>query len=571
MLVSVLLTLVVCFGALAAVVGLSWKPLLGLDLRGGLEVVYCPTKTGTATQCAAKTSQSTLNQVVTILTSRVDALGVSQPNIGVQGNDVVVQLPGVKDPAKVLKVIGQTAQLYFRPVLCFAAPYIPPAKKHTTKPAKKAQKTGASSSANTSASTTTTTTTAATTSTTSAATTTTSTVAGASTSTTSTTVPASTTTTTTTVPVPTKPAADGYVPPLPCPSGSFPTYNSSDTLISGGTVETQYENYKTTLPSQDLPSRTIILDNPSQGDRYVLGPAPANGTIISSAFAQDQASGWVIVFNLTGPGTTIFNSKIAVPYDTHQVANDLDGTVQSAPIIQTTNFPGSGQISGNFDSASANSLALVLNYGALPVGLNKLTSQIVSPSLGSASLHAGLLAGLLGLLLVMAYTIFYYRALGVVVVLGLVSTAALIYAIISALGHSSAGLTLDLSGITGLIVSVGITVDSYVVYFERLKDEVRAGRSIRSSVDKGFRSAYRTILSADAVSFIGAFVLWLLSVGAVRGFAFMLGLSTLIDVATAYLFTRPLVILLGRNRVFTEARGLGVARGLGAPAAETSS
>ena len=188
----------------------------------------------------------------------------------------------------------------------------------------------------------------------------------------------------------------------------------------------------------------------------------------------------------------------------------------------------------------------------------------MSPTLGKKSLQAGLLAGLLGLLLVMFYTIFYYRALGVVVVLGLVSTGALIYAIISLLGATSAGLTLDLSGMTGLIVSVGITVDSYVVYFERLKDEVRAGRSIRSSVDRGFKSAYRTILSADAVSFLGALVLWLLSIGAVRGFAFMLGLSTIVDVITAYTFTRPLVILLGRNRIFTDARGFGVASGLAA-------
>jgi preprotein translocase subunit SecD len=229
------------------------------------------------------------------------------------------------------------------------------------------------------------------------------------------------------------------------------------------------------------------------------------------------------------------------------VANDLDGTVQSAPIIQSTNFPGSGQISGNFDSASANSLALVLNYGALPVGLNQLTSEIVSPTLGSASLRAGLLAGLLGLFLVMAYTIFYYRALGVVVVLGLVSTAALIYAIISALGHSSAGLTLDLSGITGLIVSVGITVDSYVVYFERLKDEARAGRSIRSSVDRGFRSAWRTVLAADTVSLLAAILLYVIAVGDVRGFAFFLGISTLMDIGITWYFTRPLVILLGRR------------------------
>ena len=547
LLVSVLLTLVVCFGALAAVVGLGWKPLLGLDLRGGLEVVYCPTKRGTAAQCAPKTKQSTLNQVVSILTNRVNSLGVSQPNIGVQGSDIVVQLPGVKNPSRVESIIGQTAQLYFRPVLCYAAPY--------TAPAKHAKPASGSSTTTTSAA-------GSTTTTTSAGSTTTTTSAGS----TTTTSKAGSTTTTTNPGAASSAASDGYVAPPACPAGTQPT------ATSNGAVVQSFATYPTTKPQQDLPNRTIVLPGPTPfggGTRWVLGPAVANGTIISSAFAQTQAgTGWAIIFNLTAKGTTTFNSKIAVPYYHKLIANDLDGKVESAPSINSTNFPGSGQITGNFTSQSANALALVLNYGALPVGLNQLTKQIVSPTLGSASLRAGLLAGLLGLLLVMAYTIFYYRALGIVVVLGLVSTAALIYAIISGLGHTSAALTLDLSGITGLIVSVGITVDSYVVYFERLKDEVRAGRSIRSSVDRGFRSAYRTILSADAVSFIGAFVLWLLSVGAVRGFAFMLGLSTLIDVATAYFFTRPLVILLGRNRLFTEARGLGVARGLAAPAVE---
>ena len=234
--------------------------------------------------------------------------------------------------------------------------------------------------------------------------------------------------------------------------------------------------------------------------------------------------------------------------------------------LEATSFPGSGQITGNFNSSSAGAFALTTSSTARcrSSSTAETYSQTVSPSLGKSSLDAGLLAGLVGLLLVMGYTIFYYRALGIVVVSGLVTTAAFIYGFISLLSASSFGLTLDLSGVTGLIVSVGITVDSYVVYFERLKDEVRAGRSIRASVDKGFRSAYRTILSADTVSFLGALVLWWLSVGTVRGFTFMLGLSTLVDVATAYFFTRPLVILLGRNRVIAGARHLGIARGLAA-------
>ena len=510
LLVSVLLTLVVCFGVFAAVIAVGWRPLLGLDLRGGFSVVYCPAARLSNTRCApaSEVKPATLDQVVTILQNRANGLGVAQPNIGVQGGDVVAQLPGVKNPAKAEAVLGETAQLYFRPVLCYAPPYQKPASSSTKK----------SSSSTT-------------------------TTSGTSSSTTTTTLP----------------PKSSQTRQLPvCPTTYQPTSTSNPTPYA------PLAAYPSTQPQYDLPNATVLLKVKGSSTRMLLGPSLADGSVIKSAVAVDTSTGWQINFSLTGTGTTIFNKKIAVPYYHKLVADDLGGVVQTAPVIDATSFPGAGQITGTFTSSQAQTIALVLNYGALPVRLVQQDVQRVSASLGSQSLHAGLLAGLVGLLLVMAYTIFYYRALGIVVVLGLVSTAALLYGIISWLSHSSANLTLDLSGITGLIVSVGITVDSYVVYFERLKDEVRAGRSVRASVDRGFRSAYRTILSADAVSFIGALVLWLLSVGAVRGFAFMLGLSTLIDVATAYFFTRPLVILLGRNRIFTEARGLGVARGLAA-------
>jgi preprotein translocase subunit SecD len=487
--VSVLLTLLVCFGTFGGVLAAHWKPVLGLDLRGGLSVTYAPKPLP-----GQKVTNSELQDAVQVMSDRVNALGVSQPNISTQGGNVVVQLPGVKNAQQILNIVGTTAQLFFRPVIAGAPAYQAASK------AKAVYRT------------------------------------------------------------PPSPAAT-YAWTKQYDTGSGSTLNLS--VPSAVLEDPVYSSYVSTQPSQDAQFEhdNIVLNESCNGaTRCVLGPSEATGVIIKSAFAQDSASGWVVVFDLTGSGAPIFNSIAAKYYGT-LVANDLDGSLVSTPIIESTNFGSSGQISGNFDSGSANKLALELNYGALPVALGLLTSQVVSPSLGAASLHAGLLAGLLGLLLVMLYTIFYYRALGVVVVLGLLSTAGLLYAIISFLGHKE-GLTLDLSGITGLIVSVGITVDSYVVYFERLKDEVRAGRSIRSSVDKGFRSAYRTILSADAVSFIGAAVLYLLSIGAVKGFALMLGISTLLDVLTAYTFTRPLVILLGRNRVFTEARGLGIARGL---------
>jgi preprotein translocase subunit SecD len=494
LLVSVIASSLVCFGMLALALGFGWTPKLGLDLEGGLSAVFKPDK---------QVSTATLQDVANIMTLRVNALGVSSPNISTQGNDVVVELPGVKDPQSVLKLLGTTAQLYFRPVLCDAPAYSAPPAGTADAP------------------------TAAT-------------------------------------PVPT--CASPYL------FASSDYSGSSSGAYNWPQTDANYTYFPTS--KKDNLAENILINSNGQvpSARVVLGPAQVvydnktqsvTGTIIKSAFAQLDTSNdqWQVVFDLTGSGTNLFNADAKLYYGT-PIADDLDGSIISAPIIEATSFPGSGEVSGNFTHAQANQLALELNYGALPVSLTPQTTQIVSASLGSSSLHAGLFAGLLGLLLVLLYTIFYYRALGIVVFLGLITTGALIYGLISVLGASSLGLTLDLSGVTGLIVSVGITVDSYVVYFERLKDEVRAGRSIRAAVDRGFKSAYRTILSADAVSLIGALVLWILSVGDVRGFAFMLGISTLIDVVTAYFFTRPFVILLGRNRTFTDARHLGVARGL---------
>ena len=486
LMVSVLLTSVVCVAVLAAALGAGWGPRLGLDLQGGLSVVFKP---------ARPVKASTLQEVANIMTNRVDALGVSGSTIDSQGGNIVVQIPGEKNPQRVLRTIGTTAQLYFRPVLGGAPAY-----------------------------------------------------SG-------------------------KKGAAYRVPPSP--TGPY-VYTSAyfNTALAGGggyapptqyAMDPQYAAYKTTPSNQDeayYHQNVIFASGGGFAPRYVLGPVQATGTIIKSAYAALTQSGqYVVNVTLTSSGTAIFDKIAAANYH-RLLANDLDGTIVSAPSINASSFPTGVEISGSFTSQSANTLALQLSYGALPVRLTHLNVQTVSPSLGRSSLRAGLLAGLLGLALVMLYMIFYYRGLGVVVVLGLVTTAAFLYGFIAMLGHASFGLTLDLSGVTGLIVSVGITVDSYIVYFERLKDEVRAGRSVRASVDRGFKSAYRTILSADAVSLIGAIVLWWLSVGSVRGFAFMLGLSTLVDIVTAYFFTRPFVILLGRSRVITEAQRLGIARGL---------
>ena len=303
------------------------------------------------------------------------------------------------------------------------------------------------------------------------------------------------------------------------------------------------------------------------GERFLLGPSELNGTAVASAQASFQSPQWVVNATLTTKGAPEWDA-LAQKYFHEIIGIDLDGQVVSAPLTQPnsaafSSFAGRVQISGNFTQTLAQNLALDLNYGSLPVRLNKIDQTTVSPTLGKSSLRAGLAAGIGGLLLVLLYTIFYYRGLGIVVVSGLLVTAGLLFAIVSALGRSGLNLTLDLSGVTGLIVSVGITVDSYIVYFERLKDEARSGRSVRTSVDKSFRGAFRTVLAADTVSFAAALVLWLLAAGTVKGFAFFLGLSTLLDVATTYFFTRPLVIILGRNAKITSARVIGIARGTG--------
>jgi preprotein translocase subunit SecD len=247
------------------------------------------------------------------------------------------------------------------------------------------------------------------------------------------------------------------------------------------------------------------------------------------------------------------------------VAIVLDGTVVTSPTVQEPSFPRNEvTITGAFDEERAKDLALVLRYGSLPVQLEQESVSTVSPTLGADSLRAGLLAGALGTVLVLLYLIAYYRALGLVVILGLCVWGALQWSVISYLGTSQ-GLALSLAGVTGIVVSIGVTVDSYIVYFERLKDEVRAGRSLRSSVDRSFKRAFRTILAADTAAFIGAFLLWWLTVGAVRGFAFFLGLATVLDLIVSYFFTRPLVALLGRRKAFTSARFLGVARSTARP------
>ncbi len=331
------------------------------------------------------------------------------------------------------------------------------------------------------------------------------------------------------------------------------------------------------LTGEELSKATVVLPEKDKGGavlrHYKLGPSMVgdqviDGRILSTARAsvEPTVGEWQVDLTFTGTGAKLFDDFARQVGAGNAFAFDLDGVVKSAPNLQTVDFGGKARITGTFTEREAKDLALVLRYGSLPVELQPQTVQTVSASLGRDSLHAGLVSGLVGIGLVAAYMVLYYRALGMVVWAGLVLTAAMLWALVSYLGRTW-GLALTLSGVTGMIVSLGVTVDSYIVYFERLKDEIRAGRTLRSSVERGFGGAFRTIVAANASALIGAAVLYWLTVGSVRGFAFFLGLSTLLDLIVTYLFTRPVVALLGRSHLFTEARWLGVARGLATPGA----
>jgi preprotein translocase subunit SecD len=311
------------------------------------------------------------------------------------------------------------------------------------------------------------------------------------------------------------------------------------------------------------------------GIKYVLDKAKVTGGELKSPAAVLDSSNneWVVTFNLNGQGSAAFATLTSSMYDTYSnsgtptsVLDDfaivLDGKVIEAPYVQQPITGGQSQISGNFTEASANYLANVLKYGALPLSFKIQQSSSVSPALGSAQLSAGIIAGALGLLLVVIYSFLYYRGLAVVSVLSLAIAAALTYLAVVLLSKYE-NFTLTLAGVAGLIVAIGITADSFVVFFERLRDEVREGRSLRAAVERGWVRARRTILVSDTVSFLAAALLYYFAIGQVQGFAFTLGLTTVIDIVVVFLFTKPMVTLLARTKFYGQGHrlsGLDAAR-----------
>ncbi|SDF11806.1 protein translocase subunit SecD [Pseudonocardia oroxyli] len=319
------------------------------------------------------------------------------------------------------------------------------------------------------------------------------------------------------------------------------------------------------LQGYDDPALPLVACDQNKTAKYVLGPTIVEGTEIASATATQDPNGVGSVVDLTfkSAGNAAWGAYTAANVGT-QAAFVLDGEVVSAPTIQGALY-GNTQVSGNFSQEQAQNLASVLRYGSLPLSFESSEAQTVSATLGLASLEAGLLAGAVGLILVFVYCLFYYRVLGLLTILSLILSGAVVYAVLVLLGRWI-GFTLDLAGVAGFIVAIGITADSFVIFFERLKDEVREGRSFRSAVPRAWVRARRTILTADAVSFLAAAVLYILAVGQVKGFAFTLGMSTVLDLVVVFLVTHPLVALASNSKIFSSPAlsGLGSVARIGA-------
>ncbi|MFN0092156.1 MAG: protein translocase subunit SecD [Acidimicrobiales bacterium] len=518
--------------ALTVTVAVGWRPLLGLDLQGGAAVVLEP---------VTEVDDETLSQTIGIIRSRVDALGVAEPEITRQGGNIVVQLPGVQNRDRALDLVGKTAELRFRPVLqvttvdqLAAFNNAPPADGTTS-------------------------------------TTTASTDNNTDTTTTGVTAPGASSTTEqgfgplgASGEVALGPRQGDSATTTTAPTTTAPDPNATATTAPDPAAPA--EPLGVTPPEEDLADQVVILPEardskkkPGEQTIYVLGPTALTGEGVSDANATlDPSQGWMVDVTFRGGqgGLDSFNALAAQCYAGAQscpglggrgrIAIVLDHVVLSAAQVQTPTFTGAVQISGNFTQSEAKDLATALRFGRLPVELRPQTSQTVSATIGKDALQAGIAAGVVGLTLVALYMIGFYRMLGAITMVSLSASGMLLWSVISYLGETR-GLALTLAGVTGIIVSIGVSVDSSIVYFENLREDLRGGRTLRSAVDRSFRSAYRTIVKADVASLIGAFLLYVLTVGPVRGFAFYLGLATALDLVASWFFLRPMVAYLGRR------------------------
>jgi preprotein translocase subunit SecD len=568
----------------------KFKVGLGLDLSSGTSVTLLAVGPH-----GGVPNQTAMNQAIAILESRVNATGVTGATVQQQGQQYInVSIPGKS--ARQISPLLSAAVLEFRQVLlCTTLSPSPPSPQCVTGAHGPVAKAGLPSSGPTSTPTLPTPTPTPSPSGTKASTSPTPspsrTAAGSGQVVRARQLAASPT------PSPSPSGSRSRTPsaspsPSPSPSGSAtipaatlfvtgaPSMVSPATLALFKKVDCANPNWQQNVygrdPSHWTDPKAQIVSCDKQGMKYVLGPAIVLGTWLTGENASlNQTNQWVVNFSLNGQGTRAFGAKTlqmnqayynaAGGFQTsvlNQFAIVLDGKIISAPTVQQPITTGQGLISGNFTKKSAGDLATVLKYGQLPVSFQNQQTQSVSAQLGASQLTAGLIAAAIGLALVVLYSLLYYRGLALVSVFSLATSALLTWLSVVLLTKYQ-GYTLSLAGVAGLIVAIGITADSFVVFFERLRDEVREGRSLRAAVERGWTRARRTILVSDTVSFLAALLLYIFAIGDVRGFAFTLGLTTLIDVVVVFLFTKPMVTLLARTKFYGDGRkwsGLDPAR-----------
>ncbi len=496
-LIAFFLVLIALYGLMAW--SKSWSPKLGLDLRGGTTI----TLTARNTTGAGAVDPASLELARSIIQQRVDSVGVGEAEVTTSGNNQIqVSVPNVQRD-ELVALVGQTAQLEFRAVYAQeTAGEALPADQATSLPQ----------------------------------------------------VPASSS------PRPTAPGS-----PVPTANDARVSLLKQQLAWKPGQLDQDdYAAYECADAVHSVSDQALVTclrpDLAKNGQtKFLLGPVLLEGNLVTAAQAGVPANqlNWVVTLSFNPLGADLFSEATAYlatqTSPMNQFAIVLDGKVISSPYVNNAIAGGSAEISGSFTQKSATDLANVLKYGALPLAFEVSSVDNVSATLGSDQLRAGLIAGGIGLLLVIGYSFLYYRGLGIVVVLSLAVAAAMTYAMMVMLG-ASMGFALSLPGIAGAIVAIGVTADSFVIYFERIRDEAREGRSIRTAVETGWQKARRTIVVADMVSLLSAVVLFVLAIGAVKGFAFTLGLTTLIDVAIVFFFTKPLMSLLARTTFFGQGK-----------------
>ena len=508
------------------------KPRLGIDLAGGTSITLTakaePGQGGAINATNMKTA-------VNIIDRRVNGLGVSDAQVQSQGSkNIVVNIPKGTNEEQAKAQVGTTARLYFRPVLSEVA------GTPSTEPS--ASSSGSSSSSGSPSS---------------SASPSTSASSTASGSASSTATNAGNAAAKNANPGDVVPAADTSTSPAATPA---PSASGLDTSIPADLTKEldklDCSKAANRTGREGKPAEKVVACGQDGQAKYALGPVAVDGTDLKDAKASldtQQGLGWQVNLEFDSKGAKKFSNitgelaKQASP--NNQFAIVLDGQVVSAPSVNEAIGGGRAQITGSFSQQEADDLANILSYGALPLSFVTSDVTTVSPQLGHDQLTGGLIAGGVGLLLVVLYCLAYYRGLAFVSVLSLVVSAVLTYTVMSLLGPTI-GFALNLPAVCGAIVAIGITADSYIVYFERIRDEIREGRSLRPAVERAWPRARRTIVVSDFVSFLAAAVLFIVSIGQVQGFAFTLGLTTVLDVVVVFLFTKPLISMLSRGGFF---------------------